>query len=112
MAEAEDPTQVMEEPPTEPIDPDPPTEVMQTVATSDSFQYEQYQPQERLAAVRGKERELESQHFQARLNLIVAPADQSDAIVAQISDLESSIMELRQEEDQVEAQQPEEPPAA
>ena len=76
---------------------------------SDNFQYEEFQVQERLSLVKGRLRDLESQHYNKRLDLIVAEEGQGDPIMEQISTLETKIGELRQEEQGVEAQV-EEPP--
>jgi hypothetical protein len=105
------------------IDPDPtqvmtteePTQEMPTqeAQVSDDFQYEEFQVQERLSLVKGRLRDLESQHYTKRLDLIVAEEGQADPIMEQITSLESKIGELRQEEQGVEAQveTPEQPPA-
>ena len=71
---------------------------------SDTFQYEEFQVQERLSLVKGRLRDLESQHYNKRLDLIVAEEGQADSIMEQISALETKIGELREEEQGVEAQ--------
>jgi protein-tyrosine phosphatase len=99
MAVDPDPTQVME--------PEQPTQEMPTQETqqvSDNFQYEEFRVEERLSLVKGRLRDLESQHYNKRLDLIVADEGQADPIMEQVATLESKINELRQEEQGVEAQ--------
>ncbi|HWI67940.1 MAG TPA: hypothetical protein VNS88_06145 [Nitrospiraceae bacterium] len=100
------------EEPTAEMPPEEPTVEMTTQeapAVSDTFQYEEFQVQERLSLVKGRLRDLESQHYNKRLDLIVADEGQADPIMEQISTLETKINELRSEEQGVEAQV-EEPP--
>ena len=95
----EEPTQVME--------PEQPTQEMPTQETqqvSDTFQYEEFRPEERLSLVKGRLRDLESQHYNKRLDLIVSEEGQADAIMEQVSSLENKITELREEEQGVESQ--------
>lgn len=99
MAVDPDPTQVMttEEPTAEMTTQEAPQ-------VSDNFQYEEFQPQERLSLVRGRLRDLESQHYNKRLDLIVSEQGQADAIMEQVATLETKITGLREEEQGVESQ--------
>ena len=114
MAVDPDPTQIMNAPedPTQEIPPPAPTQEMEP-EVSDNFQYEEFRPEERLSLVKGRLRDLESQHYNKRLDMIVAEEGQADAIMEQVSSLEGKITELRQEEQGVESQveTPEQPPA-
>ena len=101
--------------PTEVMTTEEPTEEMAepTQQLDDNFTYEQFRAEERLSLVRGRLRDLESQHYNKKLDLYVVPSDQADAVLEQAADLEAKIIELRQEEQSVESEQsnPEEPPA-
>jgi hypothetical protein len=100
MAVDPDPTQVM-------TTEEPTQEMSEPVQQMDeNFTYEQFRQEERLSLVRGRLRELESQHYNKKLDMYVVPSEQTDAILQQAADLESKIMELRQEEDAVEAETP------
>jgi hypothetical protein len=108
MAVDPDPTQVLN--PEEPTQ-EMPTEEQPSPQLDENFQYEQFQTQERLSLVRQRLRDLESQHYNRRLDMLVAESGQADPILEEVSRLETKITELRQEEDdvQTEAGQQEQP---
>ena len=76
----------------------------ETQQVSDTFQYEEFRVDERLSLVKGRLRDLESQHYNKRLDMIVAEEGQADPILADVNKLETKINELREEEQGVEAQ--------
>jgi hypothetical protein len=76
-----------------------------------SFQYEKLSAPDRLNSVVGRLTNLERSHYEERLNLMLADGEAATPIVERADQLESQILELRAEEDQLQAQVPE-PPAS